>query len=145
MENYKKIHIGDLIKFRVMNSGIDSARICNYFKCDLSKIQETYQSESLDVLELLKWSKLLEYDFFRLYSQHLILYSPARRDDVIITRQPKSRLPKFKKNIYTKELIDFIIEMVNSGQKTKKEIIDKYNIPKTTLYKWFAKYDEKEQ
>ena len=28
-----------------------------------------------------KWSKILEYDFFRIYSQHLILYAPPSANE----------------------------------------------------------------
>lgn len=45
----------------------------------------------------------------------------------------------FRKNIYTREVIDFILEMVEKREKTKKQIIEEYNIPKTTLYKWIEK------
>ncbi|WP_317043240.1 helix-turn-helix domain-containing protein [Chryseobacterium sp. OV279] len=85
---------------------------------------------------LLKWCKLLEYDFFRMYTQHLILYSPA-------TKQIKAEttLPRFRKNIYTKEIIDYILDLVQTGEKSKKQIIEEYKIPKTTLYKWISKYN----
>ncbi|RKE77168.1 hypothetical protein DEU39_3930 [Chryseobacterium sp. AG363] len=101
-----------------------------------------YDSEGIDVLDLLRWSKLLEYDFFRLYSQHIILYAPPK-GNLLSIKSSKSKMPTFRKNIYTIELIDFIIELVNTGKKTKQEIIDQYNIPKTTLYKWLEKYNEK--
>lgn len=52
----------------------------------------------------------------------------------------KSSLPQFRKNIYTKEIIDFILEQIMSEKMTKVEVIAKYRIPKTTLYKWISKY-----
>ncbi|WP_317207615.1 transposase [Chryseobacterium indicum] len=93
--------------------------------------------KSTDTQTLLHWSKLLEYDFFRLYTQHLILYSPPTK-----TRNPeyKDTLPKFRKNIYTKEIIDFILEILETGYKTKGQIMAEYGIPKTTLHKWISKY-----
>jgi hypothetical protein len=51
----------------------------------------------------------------------------------------KNKLPQFRKNIYTRELIDFILEKMEKGEMTKAEII-RYKIPKTTLYKWISKY-----
>lgn len=105
MLNYKEIHIGKLLKQEVEYRKIDNQRICNFFKCDLTKINEMYMSESIDVNDLLKWSKLLEYDFFRIYSQHIILYSPKNTDHYFPNKSVKSKLPNFRKSIYTKELM----------------------------------------
>lgn len=147
MQNLKDIHIGSLIKTRVTELEINISRICNFFKLDERKVDEMYKNSSLDCGLLLKWSKLLEYDFFRLYSQHLILYSPQACLQYNHHKREKTTLPQFRKNIYTKEIIDFIIEIIESKKKTKAQIIKEYKIPKTTLYKWIAKYkiiEEKE-
>ena len=122
-----------MIQKEVAESGIEMSRICNFFKCPEEEIKEMYTQENLSTDIILKWSKLLEYDFFRLYTQHLILYAPP---SAIIEK----RLPQFRKNIYTKEIIDFILEQVSTGKMTKNEVIEKYRIPKTTLYKWISKY-----
>ncbi|MGG5207674.1 transposase [Chryseobacterium sp. MIQD13] len=98
-----------------------------------------YEEKSIDTDLLLKWSKLLEYDFFRLYSQHMILYSPPNPVNGR-KRSEKSVLPQFRKNLYTKEIIDFILELIESETKSKKQVIEEYKIPKTTLYKWISKY-----
>jgi hypothetical protein len=122
--NFKNIHIGILINQAVTESGIEMSRICNFFKCKEKEVTEMYQAKSLDTEILLKWSKLLEYDFFRIYTHK------------------KSSLPQFRKNIYTKEIIDFILEQISNGKMTKNEVIERYRIPKTTLYKWISKYSE---
>ncbi|MDR6404059.1 MULTISPECIES: hypothetical protein [Chryseobacterium] len=55
----------------------------------------------------------MEYDFFRIYSQHLILFAPQaniaynRRSGI----KKESELPGFRKNIYTIEIINFILEL----------------------------------
>ncbi|PRB05313.1 transposase [Chryseobacterium sp. MYb7] len=137
--NFKDIHIGILIAQRVTESGLNTMRICNFLKCSEKEILEMYQSKSLDTEMILKWSKLLEYDFFRLYTQHLILYAPQlAANRTVIAAKPL--LPVFRKNIYTKEVIDFILELIETGKKTKAQVIQEYNIPKTTLYKWIYKY-----
>lgn len=133
---FKNINLGSLIKKRVDETQTEISRICNFFKCTEDEIREMYLQESLATNTVLKWSKLLEYDFFRLYSQHLILYSPP---SATVKNQPSS-LPYFRKSIYTIEIIDFIVEMVNTGEKSKVQIMEEYNIPKTTLYKWMEKY-----
>ena len=115
------------------------SRICNFFKCSTDDISEMMNAKSIDTETLLKWCKLLEYDFFRIYTQHLILYAPtsAKAEN---TKKQKPVLPRFSKNIYTKEVIDFILEQIQNKEMTKVQIIERYNIPKTTLYKWISKY-----
>lgn len=138
---YKNIHIGEVIHQRVTECEIKMPRICNFFKCDIETIEKMYEVKSLDTEKLLQWSKLLEYDFFRLYSQYLILYSPPKSVKYNTTQNTKkSLLPQFRKNIYTKEIIDFVLELIRTGKKSKKQVTDEYNIPKTTLYKWLDKY-----
>ncbi|WP_317169729.1 MULTISPECIES: helix-turn-helix domain-containing protein [Chryseobacterium] len=108
-----------------------------------NEIEEMLTSESIDAITILKWCKLLEYDFFRIYSQHLILYSPPTSAlNLIKKTTQRSSLPSFRKNIYTKEIIDFILDQINSGELSRSQVIEKYGIPKTTLYKWINKYEK---
>lgn len=139
---FKNIHIGQMIKDKTVELAIQPSRICNFLKCSEEDIMQMYETKSLETEMLLKWSKLLEYDFFRVYSQHLILYSPpsARDNGQLKTENSKTALPQFRKNIYTKEVIDFILRELQTKAMTKNEIIDQYKIPKTTLYKWIRKY-----
>ncbi len=137
--NYKNIHIGALIKQRVEETGLCTSRIGNFFKCTDDEVAQMYLKIDLSTDILLKWSKLLEYDFFRVYSHHLILYSPStniNKDSTSI----KSKMPQFRKNIYTTEIIQYIIEEIETGKMTKNEVMERYRIPKTTLYKWLSKY-----
>ena len=136
--NFKEIHIGKMLKIAVTESGIEMSRICNFMKCDEEEINEMFLNESIQTNILLRWSKLLSYDFFRVYSQHLIFYAPPSKGDSS-PEKSNTQLPQFRKNIYTKEVIDFIIEQISTGEMSKKEVIEKYSIPKTTLYKWLSK------
>lgn len=136
--NFKTINIGTLINQRVTESGIEISRICNFLKCSEEELEKMYQAKSLDTEVLLRWSKLLEYDFFRIYSQHLILYAPPSAGKE--KGNKKSNLPRFSKNIYTKEVIDFILEQIKTGEMTKIQVMERYRIPKTTLYKWLSKH-----
>lgn len=137
---FKTIHIGSIIETAVNEKGVKLERICKFLQCEEEEVLAMYKSPNLDSHILLRWSKLLEYDFFRIFSQHLILYAPASSDE---KKKAKSSLPKFRKNIYTKEIIDFILEQISSGEKSIKEVIQDYNIPRTTVYKWLDKYKEK--
>lgn len=138
--NFKEIHLGKLIVRRVEELEIEMPRICNFLKSSEEEVLKMYKSRSLDTQVLLRWSKLLEYDFFRIYSQHIILYAPMGNSKGNLTSKNETNLPQFRKNIYTKEVIDFILELVKSGEKTKRQVIEDYGIPKTTLYKWLTKY-----
>ncbi|KFF12690.1 transposase [Chryseobacterium soli] len=137
-EKFKHIHIGKYLKTKVEEQQISQDRICNFLNVTDDEIRTMYRSESIDTYLLLRWSKLLGYDFFRLHSYHLLLYSPLPKKHIADTS-----LPIFRKNTYTKEIIDLILEMVNTGQKTKKQIINEYGIPKTTLLAWISKQIDK--
>lgn len=136
---YKNIHIGQLIFRLVTEKEIDDDRIVKFLKVPSSKIKEMYQSKDLGTEMLLLWSKLLEYDFFRIYSQHLLLYAPPASLNYK-KKETDSKLPQFRKNVYTTEIINFIVELYHNKEMTQKEIMDQYNIPKTTLYKWIKKH-----
>ncbi|WP_160139588.1 transposase [Chryseobacterium sp. c4a] len=139
--NYKNIHIGNLIENAVSENSIELSRICKFLRCTEKQVQEMYASSSLNTEILLQWSKLLEYDFFRIYSQHMILYAPtSSKIKSSSSEEKKTILPRFRKNIYTQEVIDFILEQIMSGEMTREEVLKRYRIPKTTLHKWIGKY-----
>ncbi|MBB6369642.1 transposase [Chryseobacterium shigense] len=137
--DFKNIHIGDIIRQVVEDRAINPNRITSFFKTSDDEIFEMYKSDSLPSHIILRWCKLLEYDLFRLYTQHLILYSPQS----LRKTKENEPLPEFRKNIYTAEIINFIIELIRTGEKTRQQVIEDYDIPKTTLYNWLSKYNRK--
>jgi hypothetical protein len=137
--NFKQLNIGVLVQQKVGETNIEISRICSFLKCTEEEVENMYVSKSLDSEILLRWSKLLKYDFFRVYSQHLILYSPSKAL-YKVTENKKTAMPQFRKNIYTKEIIDFVLELTEKGEKTKQQIMDDYDIPKATFYTWIKKY-----
>lgn len=146
MMDFKDIHIGQLIENLITESGIEMSRICNFMGCSEDEISKMYTLRSLDSCVLLGWSKLLEYDFFRIYSQHLILFAPKGNGHLQSVKQDKrSAVPHFRKNIYTREMIQFVLEQLKSGEMSRNKIITEYRIPKTTLYKWIQKYNVSEE
>lgn len=138
--DFKDIHIGELICKRVEECDIDLSRISNFFKCTDEEIQQMFRDRDMKAETIMKWSKLLGYDFFRIYSQHLILYAPQANTRLSAANEKETQLPKFRKNIYTIGIINFLIELIETGEKTKLQVVNEYNIPKTTLYKWLDKY-----
>lgn len=139
-ENLKHIHIGKLIEQRMQECGIAIGRAAAFLKVDEEEIEQMYVKKSLETDALLRWSKLLKYDFFRIYTQHLILYAPQETGTPRREKEPKTKLPVFKKNIYTQEVILYLVGLVESGKKTYKQIQDEYNIPSTTILRWYDKY-----
>ncbi|KQS91626.1 helix-turn-helix domain-containing protein [Chryseobacterium sp. Leaf394] len=136
---FKHIHIGSFIRQCVVERQIDIPRICNFLDCKEEEILKMYEEENISSDVLLKWSKLLEYDFFRLYSAHLLLFTPNPMTRKT-TSQNSSKLPQFRKNMYSPEIIDFMLEKISKKEMTIPEIVERYNIGKTTLYKWTKRY-----
>ncbi|WP_051289287.1 transposase [Chryseobacterium daeguense] len=144
MKSFKNINVGSLIRQRFLESEMETSRVCNFFNCSEDDVNKMFKSKSIDTEVLLKWSKLLEYDFFRIYSQHLILFSP-QSNAYSSNKEKPSTMPQFRKNIYTKEVIDFITELITTGEKNINQVVEKYGIPKTTLHRWTVKYRNHEK
>lgn len=142
---FKDIFIGELIQKRVKEVNMPLERICKFLKITDEDLFTVYTKKEINTELLLKFSKLLEYDFFRIYSQHIVLYAPPAnvRYKSKADNNNLIGLPSFNKNLYTVELIEFIVELVETGEKKPREIIADYRIPKTTLYKWLKKHQKK--
>ena len=140
--NHKDIHIGSLIKTIVQLKGIEENRILKFFNLtNQEEIAAMYHAKSLQSDDILKWSKLLEYNFFIVYHTHLQLYAPLAATARINDKQKNDATKglNFIKNIYTNEIKQFIIDLVRTNKLSINEVITQYNIPKTTLYKWLKK------
>lgn len=140
--NFKNIYIGRMIQQRMEECGISVERAAKFLRVREEDVEKVYSQKSVDSLLLLGWSKLLEYDFFRIYSQHLILYSPQDKNKPK-RQKTETALPRFKKNIYTHEIIMFLVELVESERKSPRDIQREYNIPSTTILRWVDKYGRK--
>ncbi|PWN71117.1 transposase [Chryseobacterium phosphatilyticum] len=135
--NFKHIPIGTLIQQLASENEVGIVEICNFLQCSKKEVELMYQAESLDTEVILQWSKLLKYDFFRIYSKHLIVYaSLGASSDYKYTPEKQSAVPGFRKSIYTPEIIEFVLELIETGEKSKRQIIEEYRIPETTLHKW---------
>lgn len=142
-DNFKNIHIGSLIKNKAQECQLDLERASLFLNLSKKEIEQLYSMKSIDSALLLRWSKLLKYDFFRIYSQHLILYAPQSTGTTTTNENTNSALPVFRKNMYTQEVIDYIVELVTTNKMTIMGIHKKYNIPSTTIRRWVNKYDTK--
>lgn len=142
MDNLKEINIGSMLQIRWKELEISLERTCNFFDCTAEEIDNIFTKPQIDTESLLKWCKLLKYDFFRIYSHHLILYASFESSKKTKSNT-KSKLPEFRKSVYTKEVIDFILNQIANSEKTTAQVITEYRIPKTTLYRWMHKYNLK--
>lgn len=137
---FKEIHIGSLIAALFKERAIDTDRALKFLDLKEDQLNKIFNQKSIDSNLLLRFSKLLEYDLFRVYTQHLVLYAPPTTLNIKVTDNLKSTIPQFRKNVYTKEIIEFIVDLIVTKNKTVQEVITQYNIPKTTVYKWLSKH-----
>lgn len=139
--DYKNIHIGTHIKNIADIKNLSISRASLFLKCSHKDIEEMYSKKSLDSELLLQWCKLLDYNFFMFYHSHLQLYKPSASTTKLNNKVDKNENQNyvFKKNLYMPEIIDWILEKLNKGELTIKEIIEIYNIPRTTIYRWKRK------
>lgn len=135
--NIKNIHIGSLIRSKVEEYKISIERISRFLNSTEGEVESMYHAKSMDTDVLLKWCKLLKFDFFRFYTGHLILYAPQARIDNVFTQKENTMV--FRKSIYTQEVKDFILDKIKTGKMTANDVVKRYKIPKTTLYKWMKK------
>lgn len=135
--NIKNIHIGSLIRSKVEEYQISIERISRFLNSTEDEVEKMYHAKSMDTDVLLKWCKLLKFDFFQFYTGHLILYAPQARIDNVFTQKENTLV--FRKSIYTQEVKDFILDKIKTGKMTANDVVKRYKIPKTTLYKWMKK------
>lgn len=140
MNTFKTIHIGQQIKNIATIKELSISRACQFLKCSAQDIEEIYEKESLDSDQLLRWCKLLDYNFFMFYHSHLQLYSPSASIAKLPSKgKPKTEGQSFKKNLYSPEIIDYILKKLKNNELSAKEIMEVYHIPRTTLYRWKKK------
>ncbi|MDO5635630.1 MAG: transposase [Myroides sp.] len=142
--DYKNISIGSLIEERIKELDIDMERLLKFVGISNEQLQRIISDNNVDADTLLRFCKILEYDFFRLYSQHLILFSPVSKKNIQGNNEKNQILPTVRKQLYTKEIIMFILKKYESKSMSVQQIITDYNIPKTTLYRWITKYSKDE-
>jgi hypothetical protein len=135
--NLKNIHIGQIIQSKVKDQAVKTARLTKYFDCDEEEINKMYQAESIDTNLLLGWSKLLKTDFFRFYVGHLTMYHAIKVNAG--NKKIERQVGEFRKNVYSKEIIDFILQQMKDKNLSISQVMTKYNIPKTTIHRWVRK------
>jgi Helix-turn-helix domain len=135
--NLKNIHIGQIIHAKVEDQSMTQKRILNYFDCDEQDLHNMYNSKSLDTDLLLKWCKLLKVDLFRMFVAHLAMYHAVTINKSKVKQE--RGVGEFRKNVYSVEVRNFVLQQVKNGNMSITDIISKYNIPRTTIYTWIRK------
>jgi len=138
MINYKEIHIGTHLKEVSKVKEVSISRACQFLKCSSQEIEHMYTKQSLDSNTLLRWCKLLDYNFFMFYNSHLQLFNPSAATAKLKVEEVEGDDKKyiFRKNLYSPEIIDWILGQLRSGELDIKSIMQKYQIPRTTIYRW---------
>jgi hypothetical protein len=136
----RNIHIGEIISKIIIEKKINMNELKARMGMSTSTINKMLISKSLDASVMLKWSKVLRYDFFRLYSSHLMLHHGISNALTKKTKDANIQGIHIRKNVYTKDIINFLVHKVGSNEMTPMEVINQYAIPKTTFYKWLQKY-----
>ncbi len=71
MDKNEEIHIGEIIKQVMKDQGRSPSWLAKQLGCERANIYDIYKRQYIDTCLLQKMSKLLNYDFFLLYSDHL--------------------------------------------------------------------------
>jgi hypothetical protein len=66
-----KIQIGSLIKGKFLESGLTIEQFADIISCKRDNIYDIFRRERIDTEQLLKISKALNFDFFRIYSDRI--------------------------------------------------------------------------
>lgn len=139
----KDIHIGQIIHRIVTVKQIEIEKILKSFETfSEDEIQKMYDSKSLDSAVLLQWCKLCAYNFLLIYHEHLQIYAPiAAAAKIKLPSKKDAEIEKlhFNKSVYSNEVKEFILELIETKEMSVAAVISNYQIPKTTVYKWLKK------
>jgi hypothetical protein len=138
----RNVNIGLIINEVIKIKKVKLYQFASNLGVSRTELNKYLKSESIDTMILLKISKILRYDFFRLYSSHLMLHHGISNN---LNRNKQEFIIQginIRKNVYTKEMVSFLILKVRSNEMKANEVIKRYGIPKTTFYKWLQKYPD---
>lgn len=67
----QNLHIGQCIKARLEKEGRTTVWLAQQLGCHRTNLYNIYEKQTIDTGVLLRISKILEYDFFQLYSEQI--------------------------------------------------------------------------
>jgi len=79
------IHIGKLINKVWKQKNISIEQTLDFLKCNEEDVCKMLKRKSINTDRLFKWSRLLEYDFFKIYSQPLNFFTSETSEECATT------------------------------------------------------------
>ncbi|MDZ4838798.1 MAG: helix-turn-helix domain-containing protein [Bacteroidota bacterium] len=136
--------IGHVIGHVLQERGMDKVTFAKLLDVSYPTALSILKSNNVRTEDLMLISQILKYDFFRIFSSELKKVCPAAGRNILHgssvgaagIKVNKDEIPHFKKHLYTTEFIETIISDISKGEISKYEALKKYDIPKTTLYRW---------
>lgn len=71
MDKTKRIHIGQSIKTQLEEQGQTTVWLARQLGCHRTNLYKIYEKQTIDTGILLHISKIMNYDFFKLYSAEI--------------------------------------------------------------------------
>lgn len=134
--------IGPLIESVLADRNMDKvtfARLLNKSYPTALTILKTNKVRTDDLMQI---CQILQYDFFRVLSGELKKACPQAGRNMLYGNNTRGemrndpRIPHYKKHLYTDEFIETVLGEIADKKISKYDALRKYQIPKTTLYRW---------
>lgn len=68
-------HIGELIKEELRRQGRSNVWLARQLSCNVRTVVKIFHKQTIDTQQLMKISKILDYDFFKIFSDTLAIRS----------------------------------------------------------------------
>ena len=69
MSNFKQMHIGSCIKEQLLMQGKTTVWLADQLGCHRTNLYNIYEKSTIDTGVLMRISRILNYNFFELYSE----------------------------------------------------------------------------
>jgi len=64
-------HIGELIKAQLREQGLTNNWLARQLSCNIRTVAKIFHKQTIDTQQLMRISKALNFDFFKIYSDNL--------------------------------------------------------------------------
>ena len=68
-------HIGELIKEELHKQGRSNVWLAQQLSCNVRTVAKIFHKQTIDTQQLMQISKILNYDFFKIFSEALATHS----------------------------------------------------------------------
>ncbi|MDR0872286.1 MAG: helix-turn-helix domain-containing protein [Prevotellaceae bacterium] len=105
-----RVHIGEKIKEKVKERGLNIANFASKIHCGRTTVYSIFQSESIDMQQLCKISNVLDYDF--IWEYYLDEDKKSQRTHVVVAEMSETKLSELSS--------DKSITLIKTWMKSKK-------------------------